>query len=346
MKRLDTAAQDTAVLAKRARHRTWPWCRLKNDFFDDPLWRVVADMTGLPLFQVQAFVGRLESLANKSTPRGFVGDFRPAEFGAATGMPTEHAARIYAALEHSDIGWVDQEHVATFYPRNPDKVDETAAERDQRRKARKWIRKELDRRVQAGSITAEQREDVAGALLDLLGDEELFALRKKLAAGVALEAALSTGHGEPRRGSVVATPRAEQTKSERAFVDNSGDGTRRTEEGPSEEGVAGPASDPQAQAAQWIAIEGRRIAIARMPAENPGKVDMLIERWLAQDLDGNAGALMTVLIECDRLNLVGSMFHVEVTRRCDQHRKREALQQEAPRLPLGGIQPVKKSGAA
>jgi hypothetical protein len=197
-------------------NRTWTWCRLKNEFFDDPLWRVVAEATGLPLFQVQAFVGRLESLANKSTPRGFVGEFRPAEFGAATGMSAEHAARIFAALEHPDVAWLDQDHVASFYARNPDKEDETAAERDRRRKARKWIRRELERRAQSGAIDAEQHEGVE-AMLTLLADEELFALKKKLAGGVALEAALSTshaGHGVASRDSVAATPRAEQTTSE------------------------------------------------------------------------------------------------------------------------------------
>lgn len=348
MKRLGAAAAEAVVLPRRDRHKAWLWCRLKNGFFDEALWRVVAQMTGLPLFQVQAFAGRLECLANMSEPRGFVGEFRPAEFGAATGMPADQAALIYAALEHPEIGWIDQGYVASFFARNPDKEDVTAPERDRRRKARGWIRKELKKRAERGWISAEQRDGVL-AILELIADEELFGLKSRLQDGVALEAALSTGHaghGVATRGSVVATPRAQRIISEQPLVDNSGAGAREAEKRPSEEGVAGTDGDPQNAARLWMDIAGRRIAIRRMPDEEPGRVDLLLSRWCEQDCDGDAVAVMTAIIECDRLNRVGASFHVEMTQACTRYRRQKLARADLQaKLPLAGMQPVDKRRA-
>src|SRR5262245_53103220 len=128
MKTLGSEAQKLAAEAeaKNARHRKFTWCRLRNDFIDMPLWRVVAARTNMPLYQVQAFVTRLESFANAAIPRGFVGEFNPDEFGAALGMSGDEAARIYSALEDEGIGWIFQDHVQTFWERNPDKEDTNA----------------------------------------------------------------------------------------------------------------------------------------------------------------------------------------------------------------------------
>jgi hypothetical protein len=146
------------------------------------------------------------------------------------------------------------------------------------------------------------------------------------------------------RDSVAATPRAEQTTSEKRIVDNSGTAASGETAGLFDEEVDGAANDPQAQARRWIAIEGRRIAIARMADEQPGKVDMLLERWRDQVLEGDAIALMTVLIECDRLALVGPTFHVAVSQRCDQARRRAQLAADKQQgLPLGGIQRLKSA---
>jgi hypothetical protein len=346
MKRLDQAAEDSVALAKRQRHQEFSWSRIKSGFFKNPDFRVAAEIAGLPLFQVHAIAGGLWCLANESEPRGYVGEFRAATFGAAHGMPAEEAARIYAALEHRDVGWIDQDYVPSFQVVNPDKEDKTAPLRDQRRKARRSICRVLDRKAERGDISEEQREGAA-AFVYAIADEELFALQKKLRAGVALEAALSTATGAtpwPSVATVVATPRAERSRAD-SLVDNSGADPRGEAQELSEERVGGAENDPQALARQWIAVEGRRIAIARMPAEQPGRIDTLLERWCDQVLAGDAGALMTVLIECDRLNLVGSQFHVEVSARCEQQRRRAQLTQEKQiGLPLSGVQSVKRAG--
>lgn len=128
-------AAEAEKVAAKIRHRKFAWCRLHNGFIDMALWRVVAAELAMPLYQIQAFATRLDSLANAAIPRGYVGDFCAAEFGAALGMPAEEAARIFAALEEPAVGWIGQEHVITFWERNPDKEDSTAAERQRKSRA-------------------------------------------------------------------------------------------------------------------------------------------------------------------------------------------------------------------
>jgi hypothetical protein len=351
-KRLDEAARaaqaKAEAAAKRARWKRNAWSRHWDGFCDRPVFRRLAKRLGLPLTQVIAFVVRLDELANKAESRGSVEDFSAEEFAIALDMSDNETASIFAELAHPEIGYIAYDHIADFYDRNRDSDSDKEAAKERKRRSRGKAKAfEITARLaHRGEITAAQRDDIERDVSlppKAFSNEDFFKLLDEL-----YRADLSTGRGHRWSQCDAVTVTQEQTRPHllEGGVDNSGATTRGNEEGPSEEGVAGTANDPQAQAAQWIAIEGRRIVIARMPSELPGKVDMLLERWLNQDLDGNAGALMTVLIECDRLNLAGSMFHVEVTRRCDQHRKREALRQEPPRLPLGGIQPVKKSGSA
>lgn len=326
------ADADAAALAKRARHQRWHWCRLENDFFDNPIWRVVSELTGAPLFQVQAFVGRLECLANKSEPRGYVGDFRAVEFGAALGMPAEHAARIFAALEHVDVAWVDQDHVATFDGRNPDRPDVTAPERDRRRKARQQVRKYIDKRFERGDIVQEQR-DAAAAMLGVLDDRELFNLRDKLRAGVALEAALSTsqGHGVAYRDSVAGHARADQTRSENstAAVDNSGDGTRGTTQGlPQQEGST-PQQLTTDAAELWLAGEGLRILVERFNERRP-RAETLIARW-RRDLEDDPVAVATLIAGFGESTL--SMARLEQLV-ADHIRRSAEARLKGERLPL------------
>lgn len=334
MKRIDLATEDAVVLSKRAKHRRMEWCRLRNEFIDDPLWRVVAQLTGLPLFQVQAFVVRLESLANKSEPRGFVGDFSAVEFGAAHGMPTDEAARIYAALEHRDVGWIDQGHVVTFYPRNPDKEDATAPDRDRRRRARQWIRRELDRRLAAGSIDPDLRDE-AEAMLGALPDAELFRLQAGLRKGQALEAALSTAaHATPATpwhavAFVAATPRAEHSRSETtAAVDNIAAGARGEGEGlPKEDAVA--AEQLSTEATAWLSAEGARLVVACMH-ESTTRAQMLIERW-GRDLGDDKRPLVEIIHGTAVAGLTGAKFLVSVEQQVERARR---LHQKGAELKL------------
>ena len=126
-------------------------------------------------------------------------------------------------------------------------------------------------------------------------------------------------------------------------MDNSGSNAAAQQKEPSDEGASGAENDPQAQARRWIEIEGRHIAIKRMPNDDPGKVDMLLARWLDQDLDGDAVGLMTVLIELNQLTMIGAAFHVEVTTRCARYRRqRDARDNPQKTLPLSGVQGIVK----
>lgn len=317
MKRLDSAAADAAAAAKAERHRRYQWCRLWNGFLDDPLLRVVAARTKIPLATVQAFVARLDSFANAAEPRGYVGDFNAAEFAAAHAIPVEEAASLFAALEHPDVGWVEQEHVARFYTRNPDKEDLTVNERKRRSRARSDIRKELARRVRQGLLEPLQRDGVE-ATLELLPDADLFALHVKLRRGVALEAALSglstghAGHNVTDRDIVTVTPRAER-KASTGEVENGGDSV--------------PVSGEEATA--WLLGRGREIVAARLEGDGAGP-EARITRW-RRDL-GDDAALRALIEAADGTDYVGARFHNLIV---DGIRRRRQVAEKGEPLPFG-----------
>src|SRR5262245_4914355 len=119
MKPLGETAAKIEAEAKAARHPKYPWSRHWNGFIDLAVWRLVASELDMPLYQVQAFVMRLDSFANQADERGSVAGFNPAEFGIALGMSTNDAARLFATLEREDIGWITWDHITDFYTRNP-----------------------------------------------------------------------------------------------------------------------------------------------------------------------------------------------------------------------------------
>jgi len=306
--------------ARAARHRKFSWCRRHNGFSDLPLWRVVAAKLEVPLSQVQAFVNRLEEYANAADPRGYVGDFSAAEFGAALGISTAEAERIFGALEDREIGWIDQDHVATFWPRNPDKEDDTVNERKRRQRARDKGMKELARRARRGEITEAQRQVLERELL--------------------LDARLSTGHGGhivTHRDIVTVTPRAEHRIQEEAG-DNSGDATRGEDQGLPKEGGRGESDDPQAEAAVWLMSTGKLLLIERLQIPAP-LAETYIERW-HRDLQ-DAAALREIIEAAEQAGYIGPRFHTLVT---DQLKRRVFAKQHGPQLPLPPSGVVKKAG--
>ncbi|MGD0333926.1 MAG: hypothetical protein ABSA90_11815 [Xanthobacteraceae bacterium] len=92
---------------------------------------------------IEALVIRLEVFANANLPRGSLEGFSLAALAAYWDLPNEdELARVYAALKHPDVGWIDQDHLVTFWERNPDVEDTTAAERQRRFRARRKEEKE------------------------------------------------------------------------------------------------------------------------------------------------------------------------------------------------------------
>ncbi len=331
MRTLPPAPEPTS---KAEKHRKYPWCRLMNNFVDLPLWRVVAGMTRLPLTTVQAFVIRLDSFANAAEPRGFVGEFSAQEFAVALDIAVDDAARLYAALEHPDVRWVDQEFVPSFYVRNPDKEDTSYNERKARSRARRRVRDELQRRSNIGAIDDEQRDYVL-AMLKAIADPQLFALEDKLLAGVTVEGALATlstghaGHIVTARDIVTVTPRAEHTRAESLGpVDNSGrDAVGESAGLPT--AASGEGAEPTIDAEAWLSTKGKAMVVDRLTV-NPTLAETKIERW-RRDLP-SPQALVDILQGAG--DQVGARFLVAVDQGIQRAR---TAQPDSPRLPLGPV---------
>lgn len=138
----------------------------------------------MPLFQVVAFANRLEEIANDAAnygePRGSVARFRADEFGMALGMSADDAADIFAALEDPSIGWIAYGQIAEFCDRNPDREDETALERQRRKRLRDQIRPQLDSLALRGLISEEARAALAESIKPATV-QELEELQRRLA---------------------------------------------------------------------------------------------------------------------------------------------------------------------
>ncbi len=182
----------------KATLRRYTWSRLHTDLLDDFRWSLVARRANAPLPLVEAVLIRLENHANRSRPRGYVGDFSAEGLAARWNVDAETVARIYAQLEASDIGWIDQDQLVTFWARNPDMVDETAADRQQRVRDRKKGMKQLADLFRRGYITQAQRAERELALKD---SKEPRAL---------MEAWAGLSPNASRRDSVTVTTRPDQ----------------------------------------------------------------------------------------------------------------------------------------
>lgn len=154
--RAAAAVGDRQPGLKKPTLKRYPWSRLHSDLLDDIRWPLVARRAQVPLPIVEALVVRLEVHANKAQPRGYVGDFNAEAMAVRWGADVDMVLRAFAELERADIGWIDQEHVVTFWARNPDSdQDPTAAERQSRKRDR-------DRALRAAILTG------AGVPADLI----------------------------------------------------------------------------------------------------------------------------------------------------------------------------------
>ncbi|NWG72781.1 MAG: hypothetical protein HXY23_14410 [Parvularculaceae bacterium] len=328
---------------RAARHKKWHWCRRENGFSDKPIWRVIAARLGLPLPQVLAFVNRLEEFANGASDRGgqrgSVGDFNPAEFAAALGMDEDDAARIFAALADPAVGWVSYDSVTDFHARNPDREDDTAADRVRRMRRRQRHMRAIAEMCAQGRMSAEERILVESQVLN--------------------DVDLSTAIGNVRcydvtpRNIVTVTPE-QSTRIASGAVDNSNAGARggkAADQGadgwsnfpeprvaPAEGSSTGgecydvtPDSVDKSEAAEWLSSEGVRIVVARM-AVTPQRAGVLIERW-SRDL-GDPMAMAAIVLGADNAELSGPRFHVSVSQQVA--RQVTALANGAP-LPLGPV---------
>ncbi len=323
MKSAGAAAADAEKLI---RHRKFHWCRLRNDFIDMPLWRSLATALELPLAQLQAFVTRLDTLANKSIPRGYVGDFDPAEFAAAHDVPAADCARMFAALE--ERGWIEQERLTTFWERNPDKDDPTSAERKERGRAFGAALRELARQAKEGLIEAAERtrREIAIYALRDQGRHGLLSWAEQRPKLVALMH-FSTGHASHIVTGVTVPPRAEQNLVAQP-VDNFGDVARGDAAGLSEEEKA-------IEAAAWLQSSGVKIVTERMSIPATLAATKIL-RWQHQELGGDAQALRGIIEGVDRAGYVNVRFHAEVTDALARFPRQAQRQLPLP-VPLKGV---------
>jgi hypothetical protein len=164
--------------------------------------------------------------------------------------------RIYAELERSDIGWIDQDQIVTFWDRNPDIVDDTAAERQQRVRDRKKGMKQLAALARQGFITEQQRRERELALKDSREPKSLMAAWANLSTDAS------------RRDSVTVTTRSDQIINQ----DLSGKEERGLPRAALGAGFfPGNGVDivDFGQAQLWLETEGKALVTARMAIARP-----------------------------------------------------------------------------
>jgi hypothetical protein len=324
MNRDGRLAQVGEAARKAARSRKFHWCRRENGFCDLPVWRLVATRLAMPLYQVVAFANRLEELANAAANygevRGNVSRFNAEEFGVALGMPAEDAARIFAELERPEVGWIAYDHVANFYDRNPDRIDEGAADRKRRQRLRESICDQLGKLARQGKIGEGERRSVEGAIGGTL--EELRELQERLAR-VELGQPFSTGRGHvtdvtrdnfasgappdvtrdvtKSHCDIVTVTPEKSTVITPAAGDNFGNSARVEPESWPKVEVAGGSQQftyeslgERDQAERWIAAEGYQLVQDMMRLPRAG-AETKVKRWL-QKAGGDPAALAQILV--------------------------------------------------
>lgn len=337
--------------ANALKHRKWHWCRRPNGFSDLPIWRVVAAQTNMPLYQVLAFVNRLEEHANGQDQRGYIGDFKPAEFGAALGMTADEAARIRATLEHPDIGWIAYDHVADFIPRNPDRDDDAEAARDRKRRQRTRERgmKEIALRFRRGEIDENQRRALeAELLLDARLSAQLStapmsqrdardtpgAVGNFCLAGEFKDLLGHAGHNVTPRDIVTVTPEQSRVLSE-AGVDNSGDSVRGETAGQPREVLVEGGAELE-QATRWLEGDGKKLVVARV-GWTLLQAELHLERWRRDIGDAELARIIQGVAAFPNFN--AATFHIFIS---DQVSK-AARARGQPQLPLPPTQSISGS---
>lgn len=309
----DAAIRRVRQAAKPTLKR-YTWSRLHTDLLDDNRWALVAHRAQAPLPIVEALVIRLEVEANKSQPRGFIGDFNAEAMAVRWGVDVEMVLRIFDELERPDIGWIQQDTLVTFWARNPDRVDETAAERKRRQRARQ----------KAGKLLAAWARQ--GLISDALRRERELAMNEE---GCDVEALVGqwkrsvTSSVTVTRDTVTVTPRAEQIINQErpraAPVATLGANLAP---------VDPTAFADRAKALQWLKGDGEALVTGRLGGLR-SKACKTIARWsvtACHDVTGLAGIIHASLSTAAQGEAFRKLVEDQVARR--------AAELIAPALPL------------
>lgn len=319
---------------KAARHRQFHWCRRPNSFSDQPIWRLVASKCNMPLYQVLAFVNRLEEHANNAANHGLIRGslhlFDADEFGVALGMSAEEAARLYAALEDPKIAWIADDHIASFCDRNPDREEDIddARRRKRRQRSRERVLKQLAKLARDGRVDAAERLTIEVALRGI-SDEQLQFVQDQLA-----RAELSTGHKVTARDIVTVTPEQSRNleKSRPAAVDNSGDRDREKTSGLAE-AEGGEAGEALEQATSWLDSQGVALLVNALTIRTQ-VATTYIERWRRDVQDDHA--LAAIMRGAEARGLQGARLHVTIADGVQRFLRERA---NGPVLAMGPVRP-------
>ena len=319
--------------SQRPRNRSFPWCRRPNGFSDNPKWRAAMVLSGLSLSTVLAFVNRLEELgndaANRGDIRGSVVGFKSQDFAAALDITAEEAGRLFAALEHPDIGWLADGMIADFNDRNPDIDDPTAAERKRRERTRTKIMRKLGELARIGQITGGERTEIENSLRGL-DHQQLVELMMDLEAGsvratVTRDGRMSQRDIVPQQSNPIPIPPTVKTEAPNVTRDNvtiTLDQNRDYREALKLPTLSSASVEPVGLAVEeerlravvrpdpsmWLLQEGAKLIMDRMGEPYERAVSRL-SAWSAQ-VD-NSAVLAGILRGAE--NRTGHGFHVEVT---------------------------------
>ena len=102
---------------------------------NDPKWRTISRWTRVQPAVVIAIVDCILDAAAGGKPRGSIAEFSHEECRSALELRTTGPVKkVVKALEK--MGWIDREYLTKWDELQPDKEDQTAAERQQRRRAK------------------------------------------------------------------------------------------------------------------------------------------------------------------------------------------------------------------
>lgn len=319
------------IVGQRPRNRLFTWCRRPNGFSDNPKWRAVAARSGLNLCTVLAFVNRLEELgndaANRGDIRGSVAGFKTEDFAAALDITAENANRLFATLEHPDIGWLADGMIADFIDRNPDVEDPTSGERKRRERARTRIMRRLGELARLGQIISGERAEIESNLLGL-DHRQLVELLVDLEARfarptVTRDARMSQRDSVTPLANPIAIPSSDKAEAPNVTRDNvtvTPDQNRVFTETPiasspanavQPNGLAGEAREIapiSGDCANWLKKDGLQLIMDRM-AEPREQAMARLSKWSGQV--GDYAALANILQGAE--NRAGPAFHMEVT---------------------------------
>ncbi len=287
-------------------NKRYGWMRLYDDFVGHPKWRRVAVRAEVPLGFVHTIVIALFCAASKARSRGWIGNFDFEEVEAATDIPATNIAAVFRVLV--DIGWINQDHIADWLDRQPEGEDPTAALRQRNKRNKDKAR----RAYSAGTATPDQVE-----LLSVAEREELARLAQA--------------------SRVTASPPASQaTEHIRPFM------AERTDDG-SQEGKSLVKLRNDLAAREWLLGKPQANTLAvvygpgsKIVSDNFGcnrlNADGTIRRWLAEQMNGDATALATIISAAFEQAITNEAFRNVVESRITEYARERIA---GPSLPFG-----------